>query len=695
MIPDRPGPPLAPRRPHEHVVHGDRRRDDYHWLRERFDPEVIAYLEAENRYTEEVMAPLGGLRDDLYREMVARIRETDSTVPVEVDDRFYYTRTEAGKQYGIFCRRTGSPDAPEEVILDENELSAGQSFFHLGALRVSPDHRLLAYIVDLDGSEEHVLHVKDLETGRLLPDRIAGLSRGLEWSRDSRSLYYALLDASKRPYRVLRHRLGEDSANDVFLHEEIDEAYFASLSRSRSRRFLFLTLKSKVSSEVHALDLADPAAELRVIEPRRRGIEYYVEHREETFYILTNDGARSFRVMEAPVASPGRESWTELVPESRDATIQRIDAFIGHLVLHERRDGLKGIRILDIEGGRTHQVAFPEPVYTLGDEPNPGYKGRLLRFNYSSFVVPSTVYDYDMETRELRLLKRHDVVGDHDPARYISERIHATAPDGTRVPISLVYPVGASKDERSALWLHGYGAYGISSDPSFRAERLSLLERGVIIAIAHVRGGSELGRAWYEGGKLLHKKNTFTDFIAAADHLVGNGYTSRDRLAISGGSAGGLLIGASLNLRPDLCRVAVADVPFVDVLNTMLDPSLPLTITEYDEWGDPRDPACYEYIRSYAPYENVLPGEYPDLVVTAGLNDPRVGYWEPAKWVAKLRALERGPKLLLLKTNMDAGHRGPSGRYAFLEEVAFRYAFVLERLGVAPSPAPASSPRAR
>lgn len=676
-------PPLARVERRVHTLHGETRIDDYFWLRDRSDPEVIAYLEAENHYTGAVMKHTEALQECLYEEMRGRIKETDLSVPERIDNYFYYSRTEAGGQYPIFCRRYGSLDAPEEILLDQNPLAANHAYFKIGVSEVSPDHRLLAYSVDTSGAEEFTLYIKNLTTGELLPESIGNTSVGVTWANDSRTLFYTLLDHARRPCRLYRHAVGTSSTTDVLVYFEPDESFFLDINRTRSRRYLLLDIASHSTSEVRFLDADQPEGAFRVVQPREPGIEYSVEHHDQRFFITTNDGAPNFRLVQAPVSSPSKANWSPVLPYRPDIKLDETDAFRSHLVVYERQAGLRQIRVMDLASGEAHLVPFPEPVYTLRAHENPEFETRLLRFTYTSLVTPSSVVEYDMAERTWTVRKQTEVRGGYDPSLYQSERVFATAPDGEQVPISLVYRAPLPLNGERPLLLNGYGAYGLSYDPSFSSNTLSLLDRGFVVAIAHVRGGEEMGRPWYEGGKLLNKRSTFTDFIATAEHLVAAGYTSSAGLVINGGSAGGLLMGAVTNLRPDLFRVVLADVPFVDVVNTMLDASLPLTVIEYDEWGNPGDRVAYEYIRSYSPYDNIEAKDYPHMLVTAGLNDPRVAYWEPAKWTARLRATKTNGNRLLLRTNMGAGHAGASGRYDLLREIAFKYAFVLDVLGLA------------
>ncbi len=670
-------PPVARREPRARVIHGETLVDPYDWLRRRDDPEVRAYLEAENAFTERSMRHTRPLQEELYRELVGRLKETDSSVPVRIDDFEYFTRTEKGKQYKIHCRRRG-PEAPEEILLDLNALAGGSGYLALGAFEVSPDHRLLAYSLNDDGSERYTLRILNLESRREVGEPIGNTSVSVVWANDSRTFFYVVKDAARRPFQAFRRVLGSGKDDEKVFHER-DERFFLSLFKTRSRRFLGLRLDSNVTTEIRVLDADRPQGGFRPLIERRQGVELELDHRGDAFYVLTNEDAVNFKLVRVPVASPGPEHWCEIVPHRPEIRLEAVDCFSRHLVLRLRRDGLRHLGISDLETGEYHEVAFDEPAYTVMAEDNPDFDTAVLRYAYSSLTTPESVFDYDMTSRRRELKKRTEVIG-YDRERYASERAHARAPDGTRVPISLVYPRGLERDGSHPALLTAYGAYGTPNEPRFVASRLSLLERGFVIAIAHVRGGGDLGRAWYEDGKLRRKENTFADFIAAAEHLVEHGYTSPERLAIRGGSAGGLLIGAVLNRRPELFAAAVADVPFVDTLNTMLDTSMPLTVIEFEEWGNPADREFFHYIRGYSPYDNVAEADYPHLLITAGLNDPRVQYWEPAKWTARLRALKRGHGRLLLKVEMDSGHGGASGRYDFLRQEAFRQAFLLDSL---------------
>lgn len=673
-------PPVAKKIPASTTVLGDTRVDPYAWLRDREDPDTLAYLAAENTYTDEIMKPTKDLCEKLYSEMLGRIKQTDLSVPVRRDEYFYYTRTEEGKQYQIYCRKHRSLDASEDILLNGNVLAEGHEYFRLGEYAISPDHSLLAYSVDFEGDETYTIHVKNLVTGELLPEEIPNTYYSLEWANDNVTFFYTVLDEAKRPFKIFRHALG--TADDILVHHEEDERFTVELAKTSSRAFLLININSSLTTEVRYLSADRPAGAFRPVLPRVHETEYDLTHHGDTFFIRTNDNAKTFRVVEAPVADPSRANWKEFLPLRPGITVEDLRAFEDYLVIEERDRGLTRIRIHDFSSRDAHYVTFDEPVYTAGVAGNAEYRTRTLRFGYTSLVTPQSVFDYDMSSRTRELKKQEEVLGGYDKSLYTSERIFARAADGVEIPMSLVYRKTFERDGHAPALLYGYGAYGMSMDPMFQQERLSLLDRGFIYAIAHIRGGGDLGKLWHENGRILTKKNTFTDFIACAEHLIAQKYTSPDRLATTGGSAGGLLMGAVLNMRPELFAAVVTRVPFVDTLNTELDATLPLTIGEWEEWGNPATQPYYDYIKSYAPYENVTAQRYPHILVTAGLNDPRVPYWEPAKWVARLRALKTDQNILLLKTEMGAGHFGPSGRYEHLKETAFNYAFLLKFLGV-------------
>ncbi len=701
-------PPAAPRIPAERTHHGDTVIDDYAWLAGKENPETIAFLDAENAYTETMTAAQAPLRDAIFGEVKARTQETDLSVPTRKGGWWYYSRTVEGKQYALHCRRAvrpedtgppgtgdgrpldGGPLDGEEVLLDGNELAGGGQFFSLGAFSVSPDGRVLAYSTDFAGGERFTLRVKDLVSGETAPDEIPGTFYGGAWSADGSALFYVTVDEAWRPYRVWRHLVGTPATEDVVVFEEPDERFWVGVALTRSERFLVISASSKLTSEVWLLDAAHPGGEFTVVAPRRQGVEYEVEHQAaddgtDRLLILHNDHAENFELAQvelaqAPLSDP--TAWTPVVHHRADTRLLGVDAFADHLVVHLRKDGLTGLRVLRSDGSQ-HEIAFPEPVYRVSPGANPEYRARAYRLGYGSLVTPDSVYDCDTQTGELTLLRRRPVLplpggAAYDPADYEQHRLWATAPDGTQVPISLVCRAGTRRDGRAPFVLYGYGSYEASIDPGFSIPRMSLLDRGFGYAIAHIRGGGELGRRWYDDGKMLNKINTFTDFVACARHLVSEGWTSPQRLVARGGSAGGLLVGAALNIDPGAFGAVVAQVPFVDALTSILDPSLPLTVTEWEEWGDPlHDPEVYRYMKSYSPYENIRTDrEYPPVLAVTSLNDTRVLYTEPAKWIARLQAeVPGGP--FLLKTEMAAGHGGRSGRYDAWHEEALVLAWIV------------------
>ncbi len=673
--------PIATKKKHETNVHQEVLLDDYYWLREKENPEVIQYLEEENAYTEAMTASYKELEETLYTEMVGRIQETDLSVPVKRGDYFYYSRTEEGKNYSIYCRKFNSLEAEEEIILDGNALAEGKKFFSLGAFSVSENQQLLAYSVDFDGSEVYDIYIKDLATGNLLEDQIKACGRSLVWANDNQTIFYSTLDETHRPYRLYRHQLSTLQAKDELVFEEPDAAYFLYAYKSKSKDYIFIQLGSKVTSEVHFLDANQPNAPFRVLNKKVQNEEYSVSHHGDSFYILTNENAENFKIMQVPCDAPQRENRKTFLAHDPKVLISDIEAFEDYLVIYCRKEGNQAIQVYSFKTQEAYYINFPEPVYTFWGGSNPNFYSKKIRFTYSSLITPRTVFDFHLDSQEFEKKKEYEVLGGYEKENYTSERLWATAEDGTQIPISLVYKKGIKKDGNNPLQLYAYGSYGSSTDPYFSTLRLSLLDRGFIFAIAHIRGGSEMGRRWYLDGKFLKKKNTFTDFINCAEHLIKAQYTQASKLAIYGGSAGGLLMGAVINMRPDLFGAVVAAVPFVDVINTMLDETIPLTIVEFEEWGNPKDEVYYKYMKSYSPYDNVEAKDYPPILVTAGLNDPRVQYWEPAKWVAKLRDLKTDQNLLLLKTNMGAGHGGASGRYEAIKEIAFNYSFVIKTVG--------------
>ncbi|MGC1309081.1 MAG: S9 family peptidase [Phormidesmis sp.] len=681
-------PPIADRKPEVLVAHGDRRVDPYYWLCDRTNPEVIEYLKAENAYTAAQMQHTEAFQQILYDEMLGRIQETDLSVPYRYKGYYYYSRTEEGQAYSILCRKQDSLAAAEEIFLDENALAAGHDFFDLGDYEISPDQNLLAYAIDTQGDERYTLRFRDLATGAQFSESVANVG-GMAWANDNRTLFYLRLDEAHRPSQLWRHRLGSPPDDDVLVYEEKDESFYLSLDVTRSEAYILLSADSKITSEVRFLDASQPEGEFKLVCPREKGVEYSISHhpgddnRGDRFYIVTNNNAINFKLMVAPASTPDKSHWQGVIPHREDVMLEGIDVFANHLVFYEREQGLPTIRVQNLLTSDVKKLDFPEPAYFIADGLMPEFNSNILRFRYSSMVTPSSVFDYNMDSYERELKKQQPVLGGYDPSQYVSERLMATASDGTEVPISLVYKKDVVVSGAKPLHLTGYGSYGYPYPVTFSSFRLSLLDRGVVCAIAHIRGGGEMGRKWYEAGKFLHKTNTFTDFIACAEHLIEQGWTSAEQLVISGGSAGGLLIGAVVNQRPDLFKGAIAEVPFVDVVTTILDPALPLSVLEWDEWGNPNEPTFYDYMKTYSPYDNVAEQAYPNLLITAGLNDPRVSYWEPAKWTAKLRASKTNHHKLLLKTNMDAGHGGASGRYGRIKEMAFVDAFLLDCLGLA------------
>ena len=675
-------PPIARKEPHSSTLHGDTRVDEYHWLRDKESPEVRAYLEAENAHAERVTGRTIELQRTLYDEIVGRIQETDQSAPYRKGRFEYYHRTFEGKQYRAYYRREpGKPDT-ENLLLDMNALAEGLPFLALGAYEVSPDGRYLAFSLDKTGFREYTLQVKDLESGRLLPEQIEKV-KSVAWASDSRTFFYTVDDDAKRPYRVLRHRLSDKSPDPV-LFEEADERFRVAVWRSRSGELLFRGSFSHTTSEVAFRSASAGREDWEMVAPREQDHEYDVSHREDELLIRTNDRGRNFRIVRAPLRSPGRDSWKEIVPHRDDVMVEGLDVFEDFFVLSEREMGLPHVRVSRFDSDETERIPVDEPVYAIYPGNNEEFSAPAYRFRYESLTTPDSVYDYDVHDHTRMLVKRVEVLGGYDPAGYRAERQWATAPDGTKIPVSLVYARGALDDGPARMLLVGYGSYGYPYPTTFSHARVSLLDRGLVYAIAHVRGGGELGKAWHDQGRLENKKNTFTDFIAVAEHLIASGYTSPSQLAIQGGSAGGLLMGAVSNMRPDLFHVVVSLVPFVDVLNTMLDDSLPLTVGEYEEWGNPNERDAYFRIKSYCPYTNISKQPYPTMLVRTSLNDSQVMYWEPAKYVAKLRANALGDNPLVFKINLDAGHGGASGRYDYLKETAFDYAFILDRLGAAP-----------
>ena len=687
-----PTPPVAHNEHTETHLHGVVLIDDYAWLRDKENPETTAYLEAENAYAEAVLGPLDGLRDQLYQEMLSHIKQTDISVPFRDGDWWYYSRTEEGQQYGIHCRKSGSAagpdnDAPEQVILDGNEMAKGHAFFAIGSTDITDDGRWLAYTTDTTGFRQYTLHIKNLETGETLPGEVERVG-SVVWAADSSTLFYSVEDEQQKRQFQLWRADGRQLGEGVLVYQDDDERFNLGAGRTRDGKFIVMESASHITTECWFLPADDPRSEFTIVAPRQDDQEYSIDHRNGLWYIRTNDLGRNFRLVTAPVASPGRENWTERIPHRSDVMLEEIDLFAGFFVACEREDGLPRLRLWSFSGNgpeasQVNEIAFPEPAYSAHPHINRIFETTLFRYGYQSLVSPSSVYEYDLISGNSKLLKEVEVPGGFDRTLYASERVRATAPDGVRIPVSIVYRKDKREPGRNPLYVYGYGSYGYSLPLSFSSNRLSLLDRGMVLAYAHIRGGGDLGEPWHDAGKMLVKRNTFTDFIAAVEHLTAAGYGDPARVAIEGGSAGGLLMGAVVNMRPELFRAVVSHVPFVDVMNTMLDASLPLTVPEYEEWGDPNKREYFLYMLSYSPYENLRKMDYPAMLVKTSLHDSQVMYWEPAKYVAKLRTLKTDDNPLLLVTNMQAGHGGASGRYDYLKEIALDYAFLLRELGVA------------
>jgi oligopeptidase B len=703
-VPTQPAPPVAKKVHTENDINGGKLVDDYHWLRDKQNPEVAEYLNAENAYTESVMKATDGLQKKLFDEMVSHIKETDVNVPYPYRGWFYYSRWEKGKQYPIYARKRipaggqkravglGSPDqvdAPEEITLDQNQLAEGEKFMSLGGYSVSDDGNLLAYSTDNTGFRQYRLHVRDLATGKDLPDTAERVG-SIAWANDNKTLFYTIEDEqTKRQYRLYRHDVGKAGGSDAdqLVYEEKDERFNIGVGKTRSGKYLLMEVSSHTTSEIKYVAADSPNGDWQLIAPRQQDIEYYADHvvtpAGDEFFIRTNDKGRNFRLVSAPVAAPGKNNWKEILPVRNDVMLDGIEAFKEFYVLNERENALPELTVVSIATGEKKRIAYPEPVYTVGPQVNREFDTGKFRYAYTSLVTPPSVYDYDVEQHTSTLLKQNEVPGGFDRTKYASERVWATTKDGVKVPISLVYRKDLKKQDGSnPLYIYGYGSYGFILSPTFSSNRLSLLDRGVVVALAHIRGGGDMGKPWHDAGRMMNKMNTFTDFVACTEYLVANKYGARDKVVMEGGSAGGLLMGAVTNLRPDLYRAVVSHVPFVDVMNTMLDASLPLTVAEYEEWGNPNEKRAYDYMLNYSPYDNLKRAAYPAILVKTSFNDSQVMYWEPAKYVAKLRTLKTDANPLMLKTNMAAGHGGSSGRYDALKEVAFDYAFMLTQLGV-------------
>lgn len=681
-------PPVAGIKPHIRTIHGDTVTDNYYWMIDYFkhgpdSARVISYLEAENAYLDTMMAGTKELQAQLFREMKGRIKEKDESVPVFSNGYYYYTRTEEGRQYFKYCRKKGSLDAAEEVLLDVDAMAEGKPYYAVAGFDVSDDNRLLAYAVDEVSRRQYTIHVKDLETGAVYADAIKGTSGDPVWAADNKTLFYTANNpATLLSEKIKRHVLGADATVDATVYEEQDKSNYISVGRSKNRKYIFIESRATLSSEVWLLDAATPAGSFRSFQPRMKSVLYDVIALEDRFLIRTNKDAINFRLMECPLDQTGVAHWRDVIPYRTDVLLEEVTEFRDFIAIAERKNGLPQMRIRSLKDGGEHYIDFGEAAYDANFGANPEYDTRVLRYSYTSMVTPPSVYDYDLDTKEKKLMKQQEVLGGYNAPDYATERLYATAGDGTKIPVSLVYKKGFVRDGNAPLLLYGYGSYGASMDASFSSARLSLLDRGFVFAIAHIRGGQEMGRQWYEDGKMMKKKNTFTDFIDAGKFLVQEKYTSKEHLYAQGGSAGGLLMGAVANMAPELWHGIIAQVPFVDVVNTMLDESIPLTTNEFDEWGNPKEQEAYFYMKSYSPYENVERKAYPNILVTTGLHDSQVQYFEPAKWVAKLRAMKTDNNILLLHTNMSFGHGGASGRFDYLKDVALNYAFLLALEGM-------------
>ena len=676
-------PPKAEIIPKELTIHGHTRVDNYYWLNERENPKVVDYLKAENEYTRAVMKPTEALQEKLYNEILGRIKQTDLSVPYRSNGYYYYTRYEEGKDYPVYCRKKGSLKGAEEALLNVNEMAQGHGYYSVTGLSVSSDNTLLAYGVDTVSRRKYTIRFKNLATGETLPDAIPTTTGSAAWANDNKTVFYIQIDdTTLRPQKVFRHVLGTAVGSDVLVFHEADETFNTFAYKSKSKKYIFVASESTLSTEYRFVPADEPAGELMVFQPRERDLEYDLDHYMDKFYVRTNMGAKNFRLMTAALDKTGKDDWAELIPNRDDVFLEGFELFKGALVVEERRNGLIQIRIMPWDKGPEHYLDFGEETYSAYLSTNREFDTEWLRYEYESLTTPQSTFDYSMTAKEKKLLKQQEVLGGFDAGNYRAERHYATARDGVKVPVSLVYRKGFVKDGKAPCLLYGYGSYGASTDADFSSARLSLLDRGFVFAIAHIRGGQEMGRAWYEDGKLFKKKNTFNDFIDCAGYLVEQKFTNPDRLFADGASAGGLLMGAVLNMRPDLFKGVVAGVPFVDVVTTMLDKTIPLTTGEFDEWGNPEVKEYYDYMLSYSPYDRVEAKDYPALLVTTGLQDSQVQYFEPAKWVAKLRVMKTDKNPLLLWTNMEGGHGGVSGRFRRLKQVALEYAFMLDLAGI-------------
>lgn len=687
--------PIPPKKDFLITQHNITRNDEYYWMRERENPQVVKHLEAENEYLEKTLSHIKPLQETLFQEMKNRIKEVDSSVPEKNKDYFYYTRTEADKQYPIYCRKKESLDAPEEILLDQNELAEGHEFCSVSAFNISPDQNKLAYSLDVEGSEVYIIYIKDLMTGKLYPEKIEDVNgsvyyqTGVEWAKDSQTIFYIKLDEIHRASKLYRHKLGTHPKQDVLLFDETDDTYSLSLFKTRSEDFIMTYHASTLSQEMRFLPTSEPDSALQLLQPRQHGLEYYATHHGDSFYIITNKDAYNYKLVKAPVSNPSIENWKDVIPHRDDVLVEYIDVFENHLVLHERKGGLKQLRLSRFDNlDKAVYIQFPDPTYEVVVEYNLEYKTDEFRIRYSSLVTPTTIANINLDSGAWSTLKVDEIAG-FDQSNYACEFIFAEASDGKKIPMSIAYKKGQGSDVlslskqsgKNPTLIYGYGAYGANSEAHFNSNLISILDRGFVFAIAHVRGGSEMGRAWYDEGKMFNKKNSFTDLIACAEHLIKEKFTSPEKIGIVGSSAGGLLVGASMVLRPDLFNVVICKVPFVDVITSMSDPTIPLTTLEYDQWGHPEESKqAFDYMFSYSPYDNLKEVEYPNLLLTTGFNDPRVAYWEPAKFLARIRDKKKGNNLALLQTNFSAGHAGASGRYDFLKENALDFAFLIDRL---------------
>lgn len=675
-------PPVAKKIPKKLSIHNDIRIDNYFWLNNRNDPEVIAHLEAENEYTKAVMKNTEALQEKLFEEIKGRIKQTDMSVPFRYNGYYYYTRYEDGFEYPLICRKKGSLEGEEIIMLNVNEMAKGYSFYDLDEWEVSSDNKLIAYSIDTVSRRKYNILIKNLETGEIYPERIKNTDGSVVWANDNKTIFYIRKDKTLRPHKIYSHTVGTDPKNDKLVFHEKDVTYYTSINKTKSEKFLVISSYSTLSAECRILEANHPESKFRIFHKRETDLLYSIDHLHDKFYVLTNDKALNFRLMTTNTSLTSKENWEDMIPHRKDVLLDEFELFDNYMVVSEKKGGLDQLRIIDLKSDNDHYIEFDDPTYVCQIDFNPESNTEKIRYKYSSLTTPGSVYDIDMKTGERILLKRQEVLGDFNPDNYISEWIFATADDGAKIPISLVYRKGIKKDGSNPLWIKAYGAYGYNSDPYFSSVALSLLDRGFVYAIAHIRGGQEMGRQWYEDGKLMKKKNTFSDFIKCTEYLINEGYSNPEKCFAWGGSAGGLLMGAITNMRPDLYKGIIAAVPFVDVITTMLDESIPLTTSEYDEWGNPNDKAYYDYILSYSPYDNVEVKNYPALLVTSGLHDSQVQYWEPAKWVAKLRELKTDHELLLLNTEMDYGHGGASGRFERYKEIALEYAFVFKLLEI-------------